>query len=62
MVEEVETIAEESAVYKNKPQDILKHIKKLEKEMLSHAKNLDFEKAAEIRDEIQHWKKVDLGI
>ena len=34
------------------PSKFEKHLQKLEKKMLSAAENLDFEKAAKIRDEI----------
>ncbi len=60
--ENLDRVAESGATYGKKPKDTLKHIKQLEKEMRKAAKDLDFEKAAEIRDEIFHWKKIDLGI
>ncbi|MGK0290702.1 MAG: excinuclease ABC subunit B [bacterium] len=61
--EEYDLVADEEVSYqKQQPKDLLKHIKKLEKVMLQAAKKLDFEKAAEIRDEINHWKNVDLGL
>jgi len=55
-------VAEETPVYGKRPKDILKIITRLEKEMKQAAKELDFEKAATLRDEIFHWKKIDLGI
>ena len=36
-------------------------IKKLEKEMYEHAKNLDFEKAAAVRDQLAELKSRVLG-
>ena len=36
--------------------DLEKEIKRLEKEMLTHARNLEFERAAVLRDEIKHLK------
>lgn len=60
--EKVDRVAEKDTIYGTKPKDILKQIKKLEKEMRQAAKELDFEKAAAIRDEVFHWKKVDLGL
>lgn len=48
--------------YANMPVDALtKVINKLEKEMLEHAKNLEFEEAASCRDEIGRAKKALLG-
>ncbi|MCP4749735.1 MAG: excinuclease ABC subunit UvrB [Proteobacteria bacterium] len=55
-------VAENSPTYQKRPKDLLKLIKKLEKEMKKAAKELNFERAAEIRDEIYHWKKTDLGL
>ncbi|MGC8657611.1 MAG: excinuclease ABC subunit UvrB [Desulfomonilaceae bacterium] len=40
------------------PEELPRTIKKLTKEMLSAAKELEFEKAAEIRDRIQHLEKM----
>ena len=43
--------AEEAAAYKNlAPSELAKMIKQVEKEMLDCAQNLEFEKAAELRD------------
>ena len=36
--------------------------KKLEQEMFKHARNLEFEEAARIRDEVQKLRKVELGL
>ena len=55
-------VAEPSPSYGEKPKDIPKKVEKLQKEMKKAAKNLDFEKAAELRDEMNYWKDVDLGI
>ena len=55
-------VAEKSPIYGKQPKDMLKLIKRLEKEMKKAAKELKFERAAELRDEIQHWKKTDLGL
>ncbi len=62
VMKDLDIVAEESPTYGKRPKDILKLIKKLEKEMKQAAKELNFERAAEIRDEILHWKKTDLGI
>jgi excinuclease ABC subunit B len=62
VTEKLDLVAEKPAVYGSRPNDILKRIKHLEKEMRQAAKELNFERAAELRDEIVHWKKVDLGL
>jgi excinuclease ABC subunit B len=41
--------------------DVSKAIKQLEKQMMEHAKNLDFEKAAQIRDQLQMLKAQAFG-
>lgn len=56
-------IAEESADYLAlPPHQLSKAIKKLEEEMITAAKNLEFEKAAELRDKIIHIRKGILEI
>ncbi len=37
-------------------------LKQLEKKMIQHAKDLEFEEAAKVRDQIQHVKKINLGL
>ncbi len=44
------------------PEQVVRRIKKLEQEMLKHARNLEFEEAAKIRDEVQKLRKVELGL
>jgi excinuclease ABC subunit B len=44
------------------PDQVLRRIKKLEQEMLKHARNLEFEEAARLRDEVQKLRKVELGL
>ena len=44
------------------PDQIARRIKKLEQEMLKHARNLEFEDAARIRDEVQKLRKLELGL
>ena len=39
-----------------------KHIEKLKKQMLKAAENLEFEEAAELRDQIQALEQLDLGL
>ena len=41
---------------------LTKRVKKLEKEMLDAAKNLEFEKAAELRDQLRQLKQVLFGV
>jgi excinuclease ABC subunit B len=36
--------------------DVAREIKRLEKLMLEHARNLEFEKAAGVRDQLAHLK------
>ncbi|MEK9741637.1 MAG: UvrB/UvrC motif-containing protein, partial [Pelagibacteraceae bacterium] len=42
--------------------NLKKHLKSLKKDMLSAADNLEFEKAAKIRDEIKKLESSDLGL
>jgi excinuclease ABC subunit B len=41
--------------------DLAKEIKRLEKQMLEHAKNLEFEKAARVRDQLAALREAALG-
>jgi excinuclease ABC subunit B len=41
--------------------DLAKEIKRLEKQMLEHAKNLEFEKAARVRDQLATLREAALG-
>ena len=51
-------VAETKADYNSmKPADAVKEINKLEKQMLQHAKDLEFEAAAQIRDQIGKMRK-----
>jgi len=50
----INKVAEEMAVYeKMSPTDLGKKIKALEEEMFEHARNLEFEEAAKLRDEVK---------
>ena len=42
------------------PQEVEKKIKELEKEMRRAAKNLEFEKAAKLRDELSLYTEIEL--
>jgi excinuclease ABC subunit B len=44
------------------PEQVMKRIKKLEQDMYKHARNLEFEEAAKIRDEIGELRKAGLGL
>jgi excinuclease ABC subunit B len=44
------------------PEQALKRIKKLDAEMMKLARNLEFEQAARVRDEIQKLRQVALGV
>ncbi|KQP43417.1 excinuclease ABC subunit UvrB [Pseudorhodoferax sp. Leaf274] len=41
--------------------DVAREIKRLEKQMLEHARNLEFEKAARVRDQLAHLKAQAFG-
>ena len=44
------------------PEKALKKAAQLEKKMLKHARDLEFEEAARLRDEIQHIRAIGLGL
>ncbi|MHA4866943.1 excinuclease ABC subunit UvrB [Duganella sp. PWIR1] len=59
---EVLEVAQETAKYESMSEkQISKEIKRLEKAMLDHAKNLEFEKAAQVRDQLHHLKQQLFG-
>jgi len=54
--------AEERARYEDMSEkQVAKEIKRLEKQMLDHAKNLEFEKAAQVRDQLAELKRQVFG-
>lgn len=56
-------VAEQTAKYNHlTPQQLAKKIKQLEQQMYQFAKNLEFEQAAKIRDELQALERETLGI
>ncbi len=56
-------VTEDAAEYAAlSPEKILQKIKKLEQQMYKHARDLEFEEAGRIRDEIQHWRQRELGL
>jgi excinuclease ABC subunit B len=44
------------------PEQLIKRAAKLEKRMLKHARDLEFEEAARLRDEIQRMRQLGLGL
>src|SRR5450830_1899066 len=55
-------VAQEHANYEAMSEkQVSKEIKRLEKLMLDHAKNLEFEKAAQVRDQLGHLKELLFG-
>ena len=57
----LEDIAESTECLSLTPEQGMKKIKQLEHKMYEHARNLEFEEAAKIRDELFHLKDVVLG-
>ncbi|MDH3748609.1 MAG: excinuclease ABC subunit UvrB [Gammaproteobacteria bacterium] len=56
-------VAEEARSYATMtPEQLMKRAAKLEKQMLKHARDLEFEEAARLRDEIQRIRAEGLGI
>jgi excinuclease ABC subunit B len=58
---ELPLVAEEEAAYRT-PQELRKEIARVKKEMLQAAGDLDFEKAAELRDRMLMLEKRDLAV
>ncbi len=56
-------VAEDVIEYGNLPPDKLNQkLKQLEQQMYEHARNLEFEQAARVRDQIRHIREANLGI
>ena len=56
-------IAEDATRYESMtPEQLMRKAQKLEKKMLKHARDLEFEEAARLRDEIQNMRKLGLGV
>lgn len=56
-------IAEQTAKYEAmSPAQLGKKLKELEKQMFEHAKNLEFEQAGQVRDQIKHLQDEIMGI
>ena len=55
-------MAEQQSEYAHMPPEKISHeMDRLEKQMYKHAKNLEFEEAAAMRDKIDQLKKLSLG-
>ena len=54
--------AETTAPADMRPEVLVRHIKKLEAEMFKKARNLEFEEAAKLRDEVERLKQIELGL
>jgi excinuclease ABC subunit B len=54
--------AEATAPADLRPEALVRQIKKLEGEMFKKARNLEFEEAARLRDEIERLKQIELGL
>jgi excinuclease ABC subunit B len=56
-------VAEDASRYETmSPEQLLRKAQQLEKKMLRHARDLEFEEAARLRDEIQRLRKSGLGL
>ena len=56
-------IAEPTADYSSlTPDQVIRRIKKLEQEMFKHARNLEFEQAARLRDEVHKLRNAAFGL
>jgi excinuclease ABC subunit B len=56
-------VAESAADYASMtPEQLMKRVAKLEKQMLRHARDLEFEEAARLRDEIRRIREEGLGL
>jgi excinuclease ABC subunit B len=56
-------VAEEAATYHDQsPELLMKQIRKLEEQMYRHARDLEFEEAANLRDKIRHIRTYGLGM
>jgi excinuclease ABC subunit B len=55
-------VAEEHGLYRHlSPAQLAKRMQQLEKQMFKHARDLEFEEAARLRDEIESLRKMELG-
>jgi len=54
--------AADKDIFALRPEQALRRMKQLETEMFRHARNLEFEEAARLRDEIENLKRAGLGL
>jgi excinuclease ABC subunit B len=54
--------SQEEVALERSPQEISKQLIRLEKQMLEHARNLEFEKAAQLRDQLTKLKQEVFGV
>ncbi|MFZ9433775.1 MAG: excinuclease ABC subunit UvrB [Burkholderiaceae bacterium] len=54
-------IREQARVEEMSEKEIAREIKRLERQMLEHARNLEFEQAAQVRDQLHHLKQRAFG-
>ena len=52
----------DAALSERSPKDVAKELARLEKAMLEHARNLEFEKAAQLRDQLSKLKEEVFGV
>jgi excinuclease ABC subunit B len=59
--DDLKSATEAAAIEALSEKDLSKRIKLLEKQMLEHARNLEFEKAARVRDQLAHLREQAFG-
>ncbi|MEO6032311.1 MAG: excinuclease ABC subunit UvrB [Burkholderiaceae bacterium] len=59
--DDLKSAVEAAAIEGMSEKDLSKRIKLLEKQMLEHARNLEFEKAARVRDQLAHLREQAFG-
>jgi len=59
--DDLKAATEAAAIEALSERDLSKRIKLLEKQMLDHARNLEFEKAARVRDQLAHLREQAFG-
>ena len=61
--DQAQRLAEDGLEYASlTPTQLSKELKKLEKKMLAHAQDLEFEQAAAVRDQIEHIRHAFMGV
>ncbi|MBM4217084.1 MAG: excinuclease ABC subunit B, partial [Gammaproteobacteria bacterium] len=54
--------AQTPSIHELRPEQALRRMKQLESEMFKHARNLEFEEAARLRDEIEVLRRAGFGL